>query len=188
MYKILDRVDFSDGVYMRVIEAPEVAAACQPGQFIILMIHERGGIRSPIADFDRDAGTITIVVRRSARRRGTWNAGPGRLAQQLHRSAGHAERDRERGHGHLRRRRVGWRRSIPIARALKEAGNKGHLHHRRPQPEPALLGGQDGEISDGLIVTTDDGSRGRRSLVTEPLKELCEAGGIDLVSPSAQAS
>jgi len=37
------------------------------------------------------------------------------------------------------------------------------------------------EISDELIVTTDDGSRGRQCLVTEPLKELCEAGGIDLV-------
>jgi ferredoxin--NADP+ reductase len=37
------------------------------------------------------------------------------------------------------------------------------------------------EISDVLIVTTDDGSRGRHCLVTEPLKELCEAGGIDLV-------
>ena len=54
MYKILDRVDYSDYVYMQVIEAPAVAAACQPGQFIILMIHEEGErIPLTIADFDR---------------------------------------------------------------------------------------------------------------------------------------
>ena len=63
MYKILDRVDYSDDVYMQVIEAPAVAAACLPGQFIILRIDEEGErIPLTIADFDRDAGTITIVV------------------------------------------------------------------------------------------------------------------------------
>ena len=63
MYKILSKVDYSDDVFMQVIEAPAVAAVCQAGQFIILMIHEEGErIPLTIADFDRDAGTITIVV------------------------------------------------------------------------------------------------------------------------------
>src|ERR1035438_417540 len=63
MYKILDREDYSDDVYVQVIEAPVIAAACQPGQFVILRIDEEGErIPLTIADFDREAGTITIVV------------------------------------------------------------------------------------------------------------------------------
>ena len=63
MYKVLDRVDYSADVFMQVIEAPAIAAACQPGQFVILRIDEEGErIPLTIADFDREAGTITIVV------------------------------------------------------------------------------------------------------------------------------
>ena len=72
MYKILDRVDYSDDVYMQVIEAPAVAAACKPGQFIILRIDEEGErIPLTIADFDRVAGTITIVVQATRMSDGT---------------------------------------------------------------------------------------------------------------------
>src|SRR5450759_4120069 len=81
MYKILDKVDYSDDVYMQVIEAPAIAAACQPGQFIILRIDEAGErIPLTIADFDREAGTITIVVQavgkstRQLQRLGTGDA------------------------------------------------------------------------------------------------------------------
>src|SRR5665811_2353581 len=64
MYQILSKVDYSDDVFMQVIEAPAVAAACQAGPFIILMIHEeRERISRTIPDFDREAGTITIVGR-----------------------------------------------------------------------------------------------------------------------------
>jgi ferredoxin/flavodoxin---NADP+ reductase len=69
----------------------------------------------------------------------------------------------------------------PIARALKEAGNK--VISIIAARNESLLFWEDKmrEVSDELIVTTDDGSRGRQCLVTEPLKELCEAGGIDQV-------
>src|ERR1035437_3639398 len=69
MYKILDRVDYSDDVYVQVIEAPAIAVACQPGQFIILRIDEEGErIPLTIADFDREAGTITIIVQAIGKR------------------------------------------------------------------------------------------------------------------------
>jgi ferredoxin--NADP+ reductase len=69
----------------------------------------------------------------------------------------------------------------PIARALKEAGNK--VICIMAARNESLLFWEDKmrEVSDELIVTTDDGSRGRKCLVTEPLKELCETGDIDLV-------
>jgi ferredoxin--NADP+ reductase len=183
MYKILDKVDYSDDVYMQVIEAPAIAAACQPGQFIILRIDEAGErIPLTIADFDREAGTITIVVQaigkstRQLQRLGTGDAlanfiGPLGIPSEIERvgtvvCAGGG---------------IGVAPIYPIARALKEAGNK--IISIVAARNESLLLWEDRmrEVSDELIVTTDDGSRGRHCLVTEPLKELCEAGDIDLV-------
>ena len=183
MYKILERVDYSDDVYMQVIQAPAIAAACRPGQFIILRIDEEGErIPLTIADFDREAGTITIVVQavgkttRQLQRLGRGDSlanfiGPLGIPSEIERV----------GTVVLAGGGIGVAPVYPIARALKEAGNRviGIVAARTA----GLLLWEDrmGEVCDELIVTTDDGSRGRHCLVTEPLKELCEAGGVDLV-------
>jgi len=183
VYKILERVDYSDDVYMQVIQAPAIAAACRPGQFIILRIDEEGErIPLTIADFDREAGTITIVVQaigkttRQLQRLGRGDSlanfiGPLGIPSEIERVGTVVVA----GGG------IGVAPVYPIARALKEAGNRviGIVAARTA----GLLLWEDrmGEVCDELIVTTDDGSRGRHCLVTEPLKELCEAGGVDLV-------
>jgi ferredoxin--NADP+ reductase len=183
MYKILDRVDYSDDVYMQVIEAPAVAAACQPGQFIILMVHEEGErIPLTIADFDREAGTITIVVQAvGTSTRHLQKLGKGDFISNFIGPLGQPSEIENFGTVICAGGGVGVAPIYPIARALKEAGNKViSIVAARNQ---GLLVWEDKmrEISDELIVTTDDGSRGRHCLVTEPLKELCEAGGIDQV-------
>jgi len=183
MYKILDRVDYSDDVYMQVIEAPAVAAACQPGQFIILMIHEEGErIPLTIADFDREAGTITIVVQAvGTSTRHLQTLGRGDSISNFIGPLGQPSEIENFGTVVCAGGGVGVAPIYPIARALKEAGNKViSIVAARNQ---SLLVWEDKmrEISDELIVTTDDGSRGRHCLVTEPLRELCEAGGIDQV-------
>jgi ferredoxin--NADP+ reductase len=183
VYKILDRVDYSDDVYMQVIRAPAVAAACEPGQFVIVRIDEEGErIPLTIADFDRVAGTITIVVQaigkttRQLQRLGRGDSlanfiGPLGMPSEI----GRVGTVVVAGGG------IGVAPIYPIARACKEAGNKviGIVAARNQ----GLLLWEDRmrEVCDELIVTTDDGSRGRHALVTEPLKELCEAGGVDLV-------
>jgi len=183
MYQILDREDYSADVFMQVVQAPAVAAACQPGQFIILRIDEEGErIPLTIADFDREAGTITIVVQavgKSTRRLQRLGKGD-RLANFIGPLGVPSEIEKVgtvvcAGGG------IGVAPIYPIARALKEAGNK--IISIVAARNQSLLLWEDRmrEISDELIVTTDDGSRGRHCLVTEPLKELCEAGGIDLV-------
>jgi ferredoxin/flavodoxin---NADP+ reductase len=183
MYKILDRVDYSEDVYMQVIEAPAVAAACQPGQFIILMIHEDGErIPLTIADFDREAGTITIVVQAiGASTRHLQTLGRGDSISHFIGPLGQPSEIEKVGTVICAGGGVGVAPIYPIARALKEAGNK--VISIVAARNEGLLVWEDKmrEISDELIVTTDDGSRGRHCLVTEPLKELCEAGGIDLV-------
>ena len=63
MFKILEAEQLSANVYKQVILAPRVAKSCEPGQFIILRVDENGErIPLTICDYDREAGTITIVV------------------------------------------------------------------------------------------------------------------------------
>ncbi|MDQ1483961.1 MAG: ferredoxin/flavodoxin---NADP+ reductase [Actinomycetota bacterium] len=183
MYKILERVDYSDDVYMQVIEAPAVAAACQPGQFIILMIDEEAErIPLTIADFDREAGTITIVVQAvgtSTRR--LQKLGKGDSISNFIGPLGQPSEIENVGTVICAGGGVGVAPIYPIARALKEAGNKVISIVAARNQKLLVWEDKMREISDELIVTTDDGSRGRHCLVTEPLKELCEAGGIDQV-------
>jgi ferredoxin--NADP+ reductase len=183
MYKILERVDYSDDVYMQVIEAPAVAAACQPGQFIILMIDEEAErIPLTIADFDREAGTITIVVQAvgtSTRR--LQKLGKGDSISNFIGPLGQPSEIENVGTVICAGGGVGVAPIYPIARALKEAGNRVISIVAARNQKLLVWEDKMREISDELIVTTDDGSRGRHCLVTEPLKELCEAGGIDQV-------
>src|ERR1019366_3508364 len=125
MYKILDRVDYSDDVYMQVIEAPAVAAACQPGQFIILMIHEEGErIPLTIADFDREAGTITIVVQAiGTSTRHLQTLGKGDSLSNFIGPLGMPSEIEKVGTVICAGGGVGVAPIYPIARALKEAGN-----------------------------------------------------------------
>ena len=183
MYKILDRVDYSDDVYMQVIEAPAVAAACKPGQFIILRIDEEGErIPLTIADFDRLAGTITIVVQAIGKTtRQLQKLGKGDFLANFIGPLGVPSVIEKVGTVVCAGGGIGVAPIYPIARALKEAGNKVISIVAARNQNLLLWEDRMREVSDELIVTTDDGSRGRHCLVTEPLKELCEAGDIALV-------
>ena len=62
MFKIVKAEQLSATVYMKVVEAPRVAQACEPGQFIIVRLDETAErIPLTICDYDREAGTVTIV-------------------------------------------------------------------------------------------------------------------------------
>jgi NAD(P)H-flavin reductase len=63
VYKILSKGNIAPNVNRYIIAAPEVAAKVEPGQFVVLRLHERGErIPISISDWDRDAGTITLIV------------------------------------------------------------------------------------------------------------------------------
>src|SRR5437868_6778346 len=62
-FEIVSREDFSDVTYLLEVRHPLMARAARPGQFVIVMLHESGErIPLTIADFDRDKGTITLVI------------------------------------------------------------------------------------------------------------------------------
>lgn len=183
MYKVLDRVDYSADVFMQVIEAPAIAAACKPGQFIILRIDEEGErIPLTIADFDREAGTITIVVQAIGKTtRQLQQLGKGDWITNFIGPLGIPSEIEKVGTVVCAGGGIGVAPIYPIARALKEAGNKVISIVAARNESLLLWEDRMREVSDELIVTTDDGSRGRHCLVTEPLKELCETGDVDLV-------
>ncbi len=176
MRKILRKEQLTEVTKLMVIDAPDVARKAQAGQFVVIRIDEQGErIPLTVADYDREAGTITIVVQevgKTTMQLGTLEAGD-ELATFTGPLGKPSEIDRYGtvicvGGG------VGIAPVFPIARALHEAGNT-VLSIIGARTEGLLIWeDRIGQVSDELIVCTDDGSYGRKALVTEPLQELLE--------------
>lgn len=178
MYKILTKETLGPVTKLYVIQAPEVARKAQAGQFIILRVTAEGErIPLTIADYDREAGTITIVVQeigKSTRLLGTLNEGDS-LAS-FTGPLGHPTEIENYGTVVLVGGGLGIAPIYPICRALREAGN--HVIGIIGARNKDLLFWEDKmrQVTDELIVCTDDGSYARKALVTVPLKEMIEAG------------
>ncbi len=68
MYKIVKAKELSTNIYLMDVEAPRIAKSCQPGQFIIAKLDEKGErIPLTICDYDREAGTVTLAFQPSGR-------------------------------------------------------------------------------------------------------------------------
>ena len=182
MYKILKKQALSDTTKLMVVEAPRVARKAKPGQFVIVRVHELGErIPLTIADYDREAGAITLIfqeVGKSTMQMGTLDAGDELVT--VAGPLGHATEIENYGTVVCVGGGVGIAPTFPIARALKEAGNT--VISIIGARNKSLLFCEDRmrTVSDELIVCTDDGSYGRKALVTQPLKELLEARGKDI--------
>ena len=177
MYKILEKQVLSDVTKLMVVEAPQVARKAKPGQFVIVRVDEPGErIPLTIADFDRDAGTITLIfqeVGKSTMQMGTLK--PGDELITVAGPLGHPTEIEKYGTVVMVGGGVGIAPTFPIARALKEAGNT--VISIIGARNKSLLFWEDRmrAVSDELIICTDDGSYGRKAVVTEPLKELLDA-------------
>jgi homotetrameric NADPH-dependent glutamate synthase len=183
MYKILRREAFSDITFLWEVSAPDVARSAQPGHFVMLRLRD-GGERIPltVADFDRERGTITMVIQalgkttlemRDHYKEGDTFAdfvGPLGLPQHVV----------EAGHVVLVGGGLGVAPVYPQLRAFKEAGNRvtGIIGFRNKD----LVFWEDkfARYCDELIVCTDDGSYGRPGFVTAALAELLERDRPDL--------
>ncbi len=183
MYKIVERQDLSPVVHLFKIAAPEVAKKARAGQFVIVRIDEKGE-RIPLtfADWDSQKGTVTIIFMEAG-------ATTCRLARL---TAGESIENFVGPLGiptHIEKLGtvvcvgggIGVAPITPIAAALKKAGNK--VISIMGSRTKSLLFWEDKlrEASDELIVTTDDGSYGRKALVTEPLKEILSSQKVERV-------
>lgn len=176
MYPILEKHVLSDVVKLFIVEAPRVARKARPGQFVIVRINEQGErIPLTIADFDAQAGTITLIFQEVGK--STFQMGlmePGDGFENIAGPLGHWSEITNYGTVVLVGGGVGIAPIFPITRALKQAGNR--VISIIGARNESLLFWEDrmAAYSDEIIVCTDDGSKGRKALVTEPLREILE--------------
>jgi len=178
MYEILVKEELNPVTKLFEVRAPAVARKAQAGQFVIIRTHEQGErIPLTIADCDRARGTISLVVQEVGKT--TTEMGFMRAGDSLASFTGPLGLPSEIEHyGTVICIGGGFAIApiYPIARALREAGNT--VMVILGVRNRSLLFWEDRmrTVSDELIICTDDGSYGRKGLVTAPLKEMLEAG------------
>jgi len=177
MNKILSKKQLSDDVFLMKIEASNIAEERLPGQFIILQLDDDFGERIPltIADADVSEGSITIifqVVGKTTTDLSKLNVGDN--IPNLVGPLGTPTHIEKLGTVVCVGGGIGVAPMHPIAKAMKAAGNHVIIIMGARNKELIVLEEEMTAIADELIICTDDGSYGRKALVTEPLKEICE--------------
>ena len=184
MFEILQKESLCPSVMRMVIKAPLIAAKAQAGQFVILRVSEDGErIPLTVADYDRVAGTITIVFQIvGATTLALSRLEAGECLQDFVGPLGRAtaidglKKVAVIGGG------VGTAIAYPVAKALHERGAEVHCVVGYRNRDLVILQDEFSAVSDRLITLTDDGSYGEKGLVTDALRRLIEAGeGYDEV-------
>jgi ferredoxin--NADP+ reductase len=176
LYEIIYKEVLSDTVKLIKVKAPLVAAKAQPGQFV-MVITKQNGERIPltIADFHRKQGAITLVfqeVGKTTMEMGTMRQGDGLFS--LTGPLGNPSECLNYGTVLCVAGGVGIAPMYPIARKLKQTGNKVITIIGARNKNLLFWQEKMKNVSQQLIICTDDGSTGLKALVTEPLKELLE--------------
>ncbi len=178
MYKILLRQDLVPNIHLFKVEAPAVAKKAKPGQFIIVRVDDKGErIPLTVADYSAKEGSVSVVFMEvGATTRQLAKLGNGDFIADFVGPLGIPTHIEDFGNVIMVAGGVGVAVVTPIARAMKEKGN--HVISIMGARNKSLLFWENElrTASDELIVTTDDGSYGRKALVTEPLKEVLSSG------------
>lgn len=178
MYKIVNKKILNPTVVMMDIEAPFVAKKAQAGQFIILRVNEDGErIPLTVAGYDREKGTVKIIfqiVGATTTLLGAKEAGEyisdfvGPLGKATETEG--VKKVAIVGGG------VGCAIALPVAEKFHSLGAQVHSVIGFRNRDLVILEDEFKAASDKTILMTDDGSAGRRGLVTEALKELIDSG------------
>jgi ferredoxin--NADP+ reductase len=159
---------------MLEIEAPAVAKKAAPGQFVMLMVDEKGErIPLTIADWNTEYGTVSLVVSQVGSTTGKLaNLKPGDTLAHFAGPLGKPAEIDCFGNVACVVMGYGMITIVPIARALKEAGNRIHSIVAAPSQADLLKLDYLQGVSHELIVATSDGSYGEKGWVIEPLRRL----------------
>ena len=179
MFKILKKEELSPNVFSMDIDAPRVAKKAQAGQFIVLRVDEKGErIPLTIANFNRETGVVNIVfqvIGASTMALAAVEEGEsivdfvGPLGQP-------SEIKKFDGTVVVVGGGIGVAPTFPIARAMKEAGNKVIAIMGAKTKDILIMEDEMKEVTDEILITTDDGSRGIKGFVTYAVQELVERG------------
>ena len=180
MYRIVTKKPLNATVTLMEIEAPMVAKKAEPGQFIILRVDENGE-RIPITihDYDREKGTVTIIVQ-------TIGATTGKLS---HKAEGESIQDFVGPLGKPTETEgkkkvcvvgggVGCAIAYPVLKKFHDCGAEVHAVVGFKNKDLVILEDKFKAVSSVLKVCTDDGSYGQQGMVTDALKELLDAGNV----------
>jgi ferredoxin--NADP+ reductase len=176
VHKIISKKQWSPDVFELTAEAPLIASARKAGQFFILQLDANWGERIPltIADADPEAGTITMVFQALGATTHRLSAlEPGDYLENLLGPLGNPTHIEKFGHVVCVGGGIGVAPLFPIVQAMKAAGNRVTVIMGARTKELVIFEDRMRKYADELIVVTDDGSYGRKALVTEPLKEIC---------------
>ena len=181
MAKIISKRFFSENVAELVLEAPLIARSRRAGHFVMVRVDEHSE-RMPltIADADTERGTITLVVQRMGVSSSKLVAlEPGDEVANLVGPLGKATTIKQFGTVVCACGGVGAAPMLPIARALKEAGNRVITVLAARTAELIILREQLAAVSDEMIIMTDDGSLGQKGLVTMGVEQVIQREKVD---------
>ena len=182
MNKILSKTYFSEKVVKLEVEAPLIAKARKPGNFVIVRVGEKGE-RMPltIADANLERGSITLVVQVmgvSSRKLCALEAGD--YITDLVGPLGKPTHIEKVGTVLACGGGVGVAPLLPIVRAFKEAGNRVISVIAGRNKDLVILEDEIRASSDEVIIMTDDGSYGKKGLITEGMEEVIKREKVDL--------
>ena len=177
MYKVLEKTFLQEIVVRMVIEAPEVARKRKAGQFVVLMIDDKGErIPLTIVDSDSDKGTITIIYQIVGKTTAQLaKMEKGEFIMHVLGPLGHPTEIENFGTAVVVGGGVGIGVAYPIAAALKKAGNKVISIIGARTKDILILEDDMRKVSDQLLVATDDGSYGFHGFVSTVLQNLIDS-------------
>ncbi len=178
MFKILKKVCLNETVTKMDIFAPHIAKKAEPGQFIILRVSEDGErIPLTVADFDREKGTVTIIFQVVGATTSELNLkNEGDEIVDFVGPLGRATNTQNLKKVAVVGGGVGCAIAFPVAKKLHNQGACVHSVVGFRNKDFIILEKEFDEVSDKLVIMTDDGSYGEKGLVTDALKKLIEDG------------
>ena len=181
MNKIVGKQHFSENVVELIVEAPLIARSRRAGHFVIVRADEAGErIPLTIADSDLEKGTITLVIQQvGVSTHKICAKQVGDYLQDVVGPLGKATDIRRFGTVVCACGGVGAAPMLPIARALREAGNKVITVLAARTKELIILEDQLRACSDELVIMTDDGSYGQQGLVTNGVEAVIQREQVD---------
>jgi ferredoxin--NADP+ reductase len=178
MYRIMEARSVGLNIKQFVVSAPRIARKQQPGQFLILRLHENGErIPLTIKSSDPAAGTVTIVVQAAGKTTSLLNClEAGDSILDIVGPLGHPSEIANYGTAVILAGSVGTAMALPTANALKQAGNHVIFIEGARSKEMVVFEDEARQASSETYMMTDDGSYGEQGLVTGKLNELLGAG------------
>ncbi len=181
MNQIIQTEYFSENVVKLVVHAPRIARARKPGHFIILRIDEKGErIPLTIAGADEKAGTITLIAQKvGVTSKRLCEMKPGDEILDLVGPLGRATDIHKVGTVLACGGGVGVAPLLPIVEGYKKAGNRVISILAARTKDLIILEDEIRKWSDEVIIMTDDGSYGRKGLVTAGAEEIIQREKVD---------